>query len=36
MLDEVVCRLAAVRANGVDETSDIVKGSLGAKPTHLY
>jgi hypothetical protein len=36
ILDEVVCRLASVRANDVNETSDIVKGSLGSKPTHLY
>ena len=36
MLDEVVCRLAPVRANNVNETSDVVKGSLGSKRTHLF
>jgi hypothetical protein len=36
MLNEVVCRLAPVRANGFDETSDIVKGSLGSEPAHLF
>jgi hypothetical protein len=33
---EVVGRVAPVRANDVDETSDIVNGSLGSKPTHLF
>ena len=36
MLDEVVRRLTPVRSKGFDETSDIVKGSLGSKPTHLF
>jgi hypothetical protein len=35
ILDEVVRRLAPIRANDFNETSDIVKGSLGSKPTHL-
>ena len=36
MLDEGVCRLALVRANDVNKTSDIVKGSSGSKPTHRF
>jgi hypothetical protein len=28
--------LAPVRANDFNEASDIVKGSLGPKPTHLF
>jgi hypothetical protein len=36
MLDEGVCRLALVRANDVNKTSDIVKGSFGSKPTHRF
>jgi hypothetical protein len=33
ILKEVVRRLAFVRANDFNETSDIVKGSFGPKPT---
>ena len=36
MIDEVVGRVAPVRANDFNETSDIVKGSLGSKPTHRF
>jgi hypothetical protein len=36
MHDEGVCRLAPVRANDLNETSDIVKGSFGSKPTHRF
>jgi hypothetical protein len=32
VLDEVVRRLACVRANDFNETSDIIRGSLGPKP----
>ena len=35
ILDEVIGRLTPVRANDFNEASDIVKGSLGPKPTHL-
>jgi hypothetical protein len=35
ILDEVVRRLACVRANDFNETGDIVKGSLGPKPAQL-
>jgi hypothetical protein len=34
-LDEVVRRLACVRANDFNETSDIIKGSLGPKTAQL-
>jgi len=36
ILDEVVRRLAPIRANDFNKTSNIVKGSPGAKPTDLY
>jgi hypothetical protein len=36
MPDEVLGRLAPVRANGFDETSDSIKGSLGSEPAHLF
>ena len=35
ILEEVVRRLACVRANDFNETSDIVKGSLGPKTAQL-
>jgi hypothetical protein len=35
MLHEAIRRLAPVRANDFNETSDIVKGSRGSKPAHL-
>ena len=35
ILNEVVGRLASVRANDFNETSDIVNGSLGSKSAHL-
>ncbi len=35
ILDEVVRRLACVRANDFNETSDIIKGSLGSKTAQL-
>ena len=35
IVDESVGRLAPVHANDFDEASDIVKGSLRPKPTHL-
>ena len=36
VLDEVVRRLACVGADDFYEASDIVKGSLGSKPAHLF
>ena len=36
ILDEVVGRVAPVHADDFNEASDIVKGSLGPKPTHLF
>lgn len=35
ILDEVVRRVACVRANDFNETSDIIKGSLGPKTAQL-
>jgi hypothetical protein len=35
ILDEVVRRLACFRANDFNETSDIIRGSLGPKTTQL-
>ena len=35
ILDEVVRRLACVRANDFNETSDIIKGSLGPQTAQL-
>ena len=35
ILDEVFRRLACVRANDFNETSDIIKGSLGPKPAQF-
>jgi hypothetical protein len=36
VLGEVVCRVASIHAHDFNEMSDIVKGSLGSKPTHLF
>src|SRR5829696_7741920 len=36
ILDEFGRRLALVHADDFNEASDIVKGSLGPKPTHLF
>jgi hypothetical protein len=36
ILDEFGRRLAPVHADDFNEASDIVKGSLGPKPTHLF
>ena len=35
-MDESVGRLAPVHADDFNKASDLVKGSLGAKPTHLF